>query len=253
MEGKNSNERDKNLTKNWIQFTDNFVKQDNPKPFFGFLFYDAMHAKLQPKDYPAPFQPAWEYGKYFLLNNDLDPTEYKNLQKNLAYYIDGLVKEVIDDLKKKDLLKNTIVVITGDHGQEFNENKKNYWGHNGNFTKEQIGVPLLLYIPNKTPEIHSHWTSHYDIAPTIMQTAFDCKNPNEDYSIGKNMFNTTEREWMISGSKINFAIVEKDRITTMDYDGTYEITDLKLNKIKDAKIRAKKIGKAIKTVNSFYK
>ncbi|WP_244897234.1 hypothetical protein [Candidatus Coxiella mudrowiae] len=31
-------------------------------------------------------------------------------------------------MKGHQLSKNTIVIITADHGEEFNENHQNYWG-----------------------------------------------------------------------------------------------------------------------------
>jgi hypothetical protein len=56
----------------------------------------------------------------------MDPTPFFNLYKNSAYYVDSLVGRIIDDLKRNGRLNNTMVIITGDHGQEFNDNKKNY-------------------------------------------------------------------------------------------------------------------------------
>ena len=49
--------------------------------------------------------------------------------------MDDLIGKVINQLKNKGLLENTIIIITGDHGQEFNDNKKGYWEHGGNFSK----------------------------------------------------------------------------------------------------------------------
>ena len=31
--------------------------------------------------------------------------------------------------------RNTIVLVTGDHGQAFNENGQNEWGHNNSFSR----------------------------------------------------------------------------------------------------------------------
>ncbi|MDP2514042.1 sulfatase-like hydrolase/transferase [Photobacterium damselae subsp. piscicida] len=48
-----------------------------------------------------------------------------NRYKNALFYIDGLIAKVLKHID----LQNTIIVITSDHGQEFNDNKQNYWGH----------------------------------------------------------------------------------------------------------------------------
>jgi membrane-anchored protein YejM (alkaline phosphatase superfamily) len=39
------------------------------------------------------------------------------------------------------------VIVTSDHGEEFNDTGKNYWGHNGNFSPYQVAVPLLVRGP----------------------------------------------------------------------------------------------------------
>ncbi|WP_306686870.1 sulfatase-like hydrolase/transferase [Candidatus Coxiella mudrowiae] len=53
---------------------------------------------------------------------------YLNRYRNAAHFDDALVGQVLQALKGHQLLKNTIVIITADHGEEFNENHQNYWG-----------------------------------------------------------------------------------------------------------------------------
>jgi membrane-anchored protein YejM (alkaline phosphatase superfamily) len=249
-EGKTVPDREIKITENFINFIDSPKSKER---FFSFIFYDALHAYLHPKNFKKKFKPAWDDPKYYLLNNDMDPTEFINLYKNAALFVDGLVGKIINKLEKTGLINNTILIVTGDHGQEFNENKKNYWGHNGNYTKYQINIPTFIKIPNKEPKQFNHWTSHYDIAPFIMENVLGSTNDIFDYSIGKNMLDTNERDWLVSGSKIHFGVVEKDRITTMDYDGSYEITDHHLNPIPNAKMRSKKTTMILNKINSFYK
>ena len=81
-------------------------------------------------------------------HSDLKP--FLNHYKNAVFYDDYVVGELINNLKKENLLDNTIIMITGDHEHEFYEN--GFWGHNSAFTKEQIKVPFILYIPNGKPK-----------------------------------------------------------------------------------------------------
>ncbi len=250
--GASAPQRDVQITKDWLEFTNKYMESKNVKPFFGFLFYDALHAMTHPENFDGPFQPALKFAPYEKLSNDMDPTTFYNLYKNVAYYEDSLVQIVLQDLQENELLKNTIVIITGDHGQEFNENKKGYWGHNGNYSKEQIGVPLIMYIPGNEPAIYTHWTSHYDIVPTLMKELFSCSNAIEDYSIGKNLLDTTVRDWMIVGSHDNFGIIETDRITTINFDRSYDITDRKLNVLDSATLNSQLINKIMQVTNLYY-
>ncbi len=201
--GEISLERDKNITKRWLNFTENYVNENKKQPFFGFVFYDLLHGLTLPDEQDRINPTTWENARYELLNNDLDPTEYFNLYKNCAHFVDRQVKRILDDLQQKGLLENTIVIITGDHSQEYNENKKNFWGHNSNYTKYQLQVPFLLYDKNRKPETFHHWTAHYDVVPTLMCDYFNCTTPEKNYSSGKNLFDTTERTWLLVGHRKN--------------------------------------------------
>jgi len=251
-QGKAAHDRDIQITKDWLDFTDRYVKSGRKLPFFGFLFYDAMHSMTHPDDFEGPFQPAWKYPQYEKLSNQMDPTPFLNLYKNVTLFEDSLVGILLTDLQKKGLIDSTIVIITSDHGQEFNENKKGYWGHNGNYSQAQLGVPLIVWWPGMTPAVFSHWTSHYDIVPTLMQHLFLCQNAIKDYSIGKNLFDTTSREWLIVGSKDNFGILEPDRITSINYDRSFDITDRNLNEIQDARLNTKLFNEIFSLANAYY-
>lgn len=243
--------RDRALTNDWLRFTDNYVKNKTDKPFFGFLFYDALHSMIQPKDSRAPFQPAWKFPQYEKLSNDFDDTEFLNMYKNIAFFEDSLVNEVLTDLKEKGLFENTIIIITGDHGQEFNDNKKNYWGHNGNFSRAQLQVPYIMYWKGKGNKTYNQWTSHYDIVPTIMEELLGCSNPYQDYSIGRNLFDTTKLPWLVAGSYDNFAIIDSATITNVYYDGSFEITDQDLNVLEDQRFNSKVYDQIFRQINKF--
>lgn len=243
--------RDIQLTDNWITFS-NTNNNEDARPFFAMLFYDALHAYQHPKGSQAPFQPEWEYPQYEKLNNNSDPAPMLNLYKNSAMFVDSLVGEVINNLENSGLMDKSWVIITGDHGQEFNDNHKNFWGHNGNYSPAQIQVPLLIHKPEKSHQTYAHWTSHYDIVPTIFTELFGCKNQVSDYSIGKSLYDSTERSWLIVGSKDNFGIVFPNRIINVDYSGRYSVTDNNLNEL-DEKADARFLNKIMMESKQFYK
>jgi membrane-anchored protein YejM (alkaline phosphatase superfamily) len=250
--GAAAHDRDIQITKDWLNFTDRYVASSRGQPFFGFMFYDAMHSITHPDNFKGPFQPAWKYPRYEALSSNMDPTPFLNLYRNVTFFVDSLVGVVLTDLRNKRLLDSTIVIITGDHGQEFNENGKGYWGHNGNYSQAQLGVPLVIRWPNMTQGVFSHWTSHYDIVPTLMQQVFHCRNAIKDYSIGKSLFDTTPREWLVVGSKDNFGILEPDRITSVNYDRSFDITDRQLNEIQGARLNTKLFNEIFSSINTYY-
>ncbi|MEZ5974404.1 MAG: sulfatase-like hydrolase/transferase [Planctomycetota bacterium] len=65
----------------------------------------------------------------------------------------------------------TIVLVTGDHGEEFYEN--GYWGHTSNYTPEQVDVPMFVYGPGITPGHESRPTSHVDVSGSLLELLGD--------------------------------------------------------------------------------
>ncbi len=238
-----------------IEITDEFlnsIKTSNKNPFFSYLFYDAAHAYEYPEDYNLPFKPSLEVVNYFELDDDYDPTLFFNRYKNAVHFIDSQIGRILNKLESENLLESTIIIITGDHGQEFNDNKKGYWQHGGNYSKYQIKVPMLLFDASKAPKKHNELSLHYDLAPTLMSTYLGVKSPMDSYSFGQNLFNLEPRDWFVSGYNNNYAIIEKDRITKVFATGLYDITDLQLNPIKDAELNYDLLKTALKEINKFY-
>ncbi|OMH25557.1 DUF3413 domain-containing protein [Motiliproteus sp. MSK22-1] len=220
-EGSSPHERDANLTDDWLKWVDN---RDPETPFFGFLFYDAPHGVSHPQDYPKVFDPEWETVNQMLLNDDFDPIPYLNRYLNSVHYTDSQIGRVLEQLSEKGMLANTVVAITGDHGEEFNDNGKGYWGHNGNFSRYQTQVPMILYWPELSANKVTHITSHYDLAPTFLSRILGCNSPASDYSIGQDLLVSENRKpWLLMGSHNKYAIVEPNQITEIDPIGNYQV------------------------------
>lgn len=249
-EGETGWQRDQKITEEWLQWLEN---RDRKQPFMGFLFYDSAHSMNPPPDYPEVFQPMLQKISYPSLNNDYDPVPFRNRYKTTINYVDSLVGKVISDLKAKGLLSNTLIIFTGDHGQEFNENKHNSWGHGSNFTKYQVQVPLAVYWPGRKGTDIFYKTSHYDIVPTIMNELLGCVNDYTDYSNGKNLFQEGQREWLFAGGFSKKAIIEKDRINVSYPVGSYEIYNSSNDPLADARIRMPVVKEALTEMVRFYR
>jgi uncharacterized protein len=183
-------QRDRDLTTDFIGW---LGRRDRARPFFALLFYDSPHKYDFPPDWPLTFQPSWAEVDYLSLTNDTDPAPFRNRYLNSVRYVDRLAGEAIDAVRARGLLDSTILLVTSDHGQEFNDQHMNYWGHNSNFSRFQTHVPLFLRWPGRAPSIHDHETSHFDVAPTLLDRALGCRNPPGDYSVGRDLFDTADR------------------------------------------------------------
>jgi len=230
----------------------NFIAS-TPKasPFFGFMFFDSPHVAGHP-DETAPFQPELKEVNHLTLNNSTDPVPYVNRYKNAVYYNDMLIGQVLEQLKKSNLLDNTVIVITGDHGEEFNDLKMNYWGHVGNFARYQTQTPLVIHWPGKTPAIYTHTTSHLDIAPTLMKDMFSCETDPSKFSNGRSLLDKSPRPYVLISSWDTFSTNEPDRITVVQKSGEMDILDTAYKPIQGAKIRPEISKSAMEGMGRFY-
>jgi membrane-anchored protein YejM (alkaline phosphatase superfamily) len=125
--------------------------------------------------------------------------------------VDSLVGEAFAALDSRGLLENSVVIVTGDHGQEFNDNGQNYWGHASNFTRFQTGVPMLLHAPGLEPKVYQHRTTHFDVMPTVMRDYLGCNEPFSTYSVGNPLFEPGGRETIVMSEYADFAIMHANR------------------------------------------
>ncbi|HHP0480129.1 TPA: DUF3413 domain-containing protein [Vibrio campbellii] len=245
-EGKSQIERDREITDEFLEFQ----RQDSDQPYFSFLFYDSAHGTSFPEPEFAKFKPYWERVDHILLNNDFDASLYHNRYKNSLYFIDSLIAKVLRNVD----LENTIVVITSDHGEEFNDHKMNYWGHTGNYSDTQVHVPLYLYLPDHQAKQINYRTTHYDIVPTLMNELFDVKGDTQSYSVGQDLFeNAVPRDWFIAGSYYNYALVGKETMLVVNPGGHSQQVNNQLKVDKEHQVPVNVIQDSLNEMSRFYK
>jgi len=247
--GETPSERDKNAIQDFERF---LQLKSSEKPFFSFLFLDAVHGYDVPNGYEK-FQPQWQRVDHIKLNNEFNPEPYFNRYKNALGYLDEQLDKLLKKLESQGVLENTLVMITSDHGEEFNDLKQNYWGHGSNFTRHQTQVPLLILWPGKSQQRIDYRTSHYDIAPTIMTEILGCTTPPSNYAIGDNLFDSTyNRDWLLVHSYFNYGIVGNQRIIATYPTGGYEVLDKRNQRLKQSVMPPKAGLQILEQVSRFY-
>ncbi|MHC1661357.1 DUF3413 domain-containing protein [Stenotrophomonas maltophilia] len=163
------------------------------RPWFGFVFLDSTHAPYHlPADYPPLATPMAADIDFLKFGPDHDPTPELNRYHTSVHYADSLVGSLLDTLRAQGLEQDTIVLVTGDHAEEFNDLALNYWGHNGNFSDYQLQVPFVLHWPGEASGRDARTSSHEDWVPTLMRHALGCENPLADYSTGQDLLAAPE-------------------------------------------------------------
>ncbi len=170
-------------------------------PFFAFALLDSAH---QTYDFPAdqtPFRPFAEELDYLEMartHDELLRERVRNRYQNALYYADSIAGAMLDALECSGQLENTIVLITGDHGEEFAEN--GHWGHTSNFTPEQVSVPMILRGPGIEPGIERRPTSHVDVAATLLEACGLPESLRGSWTVGGNLLSPSlKRERVVAG------------------------------------------------------
>ena len=164
------------------------ASQAAQRPWFGFVFLDSTHAPYHmPDGYPPVATPMAADIDFLKFGPEHDPTPELNRYRTAVHYADSLIGSLLDDLRAQGLAEDTIVLVTGDHAEEFNDLKLNYWGHNGNFSDYQLQVPFVLHWPGRAAGRDARTSSHEDWVPTLMRHALGCENALSDYSTGQDL------------------------------------------------------------------
>jgi membrane-anchored protein YejM (alkaline phosphatase superfamily) len=210
FEGSTDDARDRDMTNRMFDF---MARQRAAKePFMAFAFYKSTHYSYNYPADMAPFQPVKELNVVLASETD-DSGPVRNDYLNSVHYVDSLIGDLLDRMEAQGLLDDTIVVITGDHGEEFNDSKDNSWGHTGNFTTYQTRVPLIVYVPWQKPRQVTTVTAQVDLPPTLMQEGLGCGQDVKAYSNGLNLFGPLpERRPVIVSSYVNHALILGDEV-----------------------------------------
>jgi hypothetical protein len=183
-------ERDRKNVDDMLEFIDSAKA-----PFFSFMFFESAHANYYfPKesiirdDYIEDFN-------YLTVDVPAEIERIRNRYINATHHLDSQLGRVYDALESQGLLDNTIVIVTGDHGEEFMENGR--WGHNSTFSQQQIRVPLLIHVPGKAPRVINAMTSHHDLPASILSLLGVDLDPST-YSFGSDLLSPQyDREYTV--------------------------------------------------------
>lgn len=194
FQGKRSHRRDRQLTQSLLEWWR--ARRGSERPFFAFALLDASHPSY---DFPAdaaPFRPYAEELDYVAMSDpekSRDPQVarlVKNRYLNALHHSDSLVGRLLEDLRRSGELENTIVIVTGDHGQEFGEH--GHWGHTSNFAPVQVRVPFLMSGPGIEPGRETRPTSHLDVACTLLELMGADPADRPGYTLGQSLLEPIE-------------------------------------------------------------
>ena len=151
------------------------------------------------------------------------------------------------------MIDNTIVVVTSNHGTEFNETGNNSWGSDSNYSKYQIKVPMIIHWPQHSAQVVTHPTSNLDLVPTLMESLFNVASNPSNYSSGISLFdNNSDRRWILAGNSNDIVVIQKGTTTVVDKYGNYRVYNDKYQLMTQDKPKLSTLMQVMHELKRFY-
>jgi arylsulfatase A-like enzyme len=81
--------------------------------------------------------------------------------------VDDALAKLFGALDALDLWKDTVVIVTSDHGEEFLEHGQ--VGHERTLSAEALAIPLLVAAPGIAPRVAEEVVGLADLVPTVLE------------------------------------------------------------------------------------
>ena len=98
-----------------------------------------------------------------------DLVYFKNTYRAEVTAMDTQLGMILRSLRKFDLMDDTMVILTADHGEDFSERGR--YSHGTNLYRGLVQVPMIMQLPDKTRARVSSMARGIDIAPTAVAFA----------------------------------------------------------------------------------
>jgi len=145
-----------------------YINSDPESPQFHFTSLDSPHYNYYwPTDFEQLHENCANYVPGNLAPSDEIIGQVVRRYENAVHWVDYAIEEFVDFLKFKGRYDNSVIIITGDHGEEFQEDGS--WFHCSSLNKYQTEVPIIIKWPEWVKDVPSQDNvSHYDVMPSLL-------------------------------------------------------------------------------------
>jgi arylsulfatase A-like enzyme len=139
------------------------TERERDRPFFVMAWTTQTHHPYE----PTPNVPVLNFNR-----EPIDDSYDLGRYLNVLHETDRHLARLFESVRRSGLADNTLVVVTGDHGQAFGYPHSSYM--QGRFLyEEDVHVPLMIWSPRlyRSATHASTIGGHVDLAPTITELA----------------------------------------------------------------------------------
>ncbi len=140
-----------------------------PRPQFHFMALDSPHYNYYwPEGFRVPHQDcANNIPTNLRPGGDVIEGVVRRYE-NSVHWIDYAIREFVEFLKFEGRYENSVIVITGDHGEEFQE--EGSWFHCSSLNRYQTEVPIIIKWPTWAGDLPAQTNvTHLDVMPSVLE------------------------------------------------------------------------------------
>jgi len=187
-----------NTSLNWL---------DKKQKFFLYLNFQSTHYPYEiPKNNSIFLPDIISKNSNLLKISPEDINASINKYDNALLFTNKLINQLKKYLEKNNLLNNTIIVITADHGEAIEKTHEQI-RHGYGLYEEQVKVPLIFFVPNQEPQIINDRVKQLDVIPTILKI-LNFSSPN--LFQGKEMTKNDNIFLMVQNQYLQIGLIKDD-------------------------------------------
>jgi len=149
----------------WVHYFD---------PHFAYVFHDEFPFP-GPPDYRGPVRDGMKYSLLRGMHAELTATDLEEVRRFYDSEVaetDHWIGALLDGLRARGLWDDALVIVTADHGEEFNDHGA--MGHSRTLYQELVHVPLIVKYPRGAGPaglVDERAVALLDVYPTVLELA----------------------------------------------------------------------------------
>ena len=180
---------------NYLDAHSPYLFHEDPAPRFGLATLPlAQHVEIDKRFWdlaegaptPAGFTPEQVISEGYTL--------FRDSYESCIAYLDRQVGLLLDEIERRGVLENTLVIVTSDHGEQFG--RRGFFGHGISLYRREVHVPLLVIPPSgsSTAKIVNEPVSNREVPATVAGWVdLGPRNPFPGRSLTRFLDDSTER------------------------------------------------------------
>ena len=133
---------------------------------FHFIALDSTHWGYRwPGTFTPPYRDFFDGNSPPAYPKENDLRMMKNRYHNSVAWVDYQIEGFANKLRAMGRYENSLIIVTGDHGEEFHENGG--WFHSSSLLPPQTQVPILIKWPADVRTHPQTSASHLDLLPSL--------------------------------------------------------------------------------------